>query len=114
MILISQLNRRRNNLLVKIVEINLQNLYSNQIFNDVFASIRDKLFILNDSPEPLLSQEKIDEYDQKWNIKNLHESIDTFKKELGDLYQKKNFIETELNKKKEKYKQFCEYISIKF
>jgi len=87
------------------------NLYSNQIFNDVFASIRDKLFILNDSPEPLLSQEKIDEYDQKWNIQNLHESIDTFKKELGDLYQKKNFIETELNKKKEKYKQFCEYIS---
>jgi hypothetical protein len=86
------------------------NLHSDRIFNDVFSSIRDKLFTIND-PEPILSEEKIQEYSQKWNIKNLHESIDSFKKDLGDLYQKKNYIETELNKKKEKYKMFCEYIT---
>jgi len=86
------------------------NLFSEQIFNDVFNTIRDKLFILSDS-EPLLTEEKIQEYTKKWNIKNLHESIDSFKKELGELYQKKNVIETELNKKKEKYNLFCEYIT---
>ena len=79
------------------------NLFSNQIFNDVFNTIRDKLFVLNTDGDPLLSEEKIQEYSQKWNIKNLHESIDSFKKDIGELYQRKNVIENELTKKKEKY-----------
>ena len=86
------------------------NLFSNELFNDVYKNIRDKLFSLSE-PEPVISEEKVNEYSVKWNIKNLHESIDSFKKDIGDLYQKKNYIEIELSKKKEKYKSFCDHVS---
>jgi hypothetical protein len=87
------------------------NLFSNQLFNNIYNSIRDKLFTLNDNSETALPSEKVEEYNAKWNIKNLNESIETFKKDLGDLYQRKNHIEIELNKKKEKYKSFCDHVS---
>ena len=41
----------------------------NELFNDIYSNIRDKLLTLNDS-EPFFSEEKTKEYSQKWNIKN--------------------------------------------
>lgn len=81
-----------------------------ELISDIYNNIRDKLFIPNEF-EPVISEEKSKEYSQKWNIQNLHESIDSFKKDIGDLYQKKNYIEIKLSKNKEMYKTFCNHTS---
>jgi hypothetical protein len=86
------------------------NLYSVQLFDDVFDKIKEKMFSLTDS-DRLITHEKINEYSEKWNTVNLNNSIDTFKKDIGDIYQKKTHLEIELGKKKELYKSFCDHIT---
>jgi len=78
-------------------------------YKNVFESIRDKLFVLGET-EHEISETDYTKFEEKYNVSKINEIIDTFKKNISELYAKKIEIEITLDKKNKEYTAFCENI----
>jgi len=84
-------------------------LHPNGYYKNVFESIRDKLFVLNDT-EQEINETEYATFREKHNVSKITEIIDTFKKNISELYARKIEIEIILDKKNKEYTAFCENI----
>jgi len=84
-------------------------LHPQGYYRNVFESIRDKLFVLGEI-EQSISDSDYNKFKEKHNISKITDTIDTFKKNISDLYARKIEIEIMLDKSNKEYTSFCENI----